>query len=144
MRSEDTIKLLKECDAGSKMAVSSIDDALEYVKDKEMAELLTDTKKHHEKLGNDLHEMLNELGADEKEPSVMAKGMSKIKMSVKIGMDNCDETVADLIVEGCDMGIKSLQKYLHKYPAADKSAKDICNRLINIEDELRKKLYSYL
>lgn len=144
MRNEDTIKLLKECDAGSKMAVSSIDDALDYVKDKEMLALLTETKKHHEKLGNDLHEMLNEHDADEKEPSMMAKGMSKIKMSVKLGMDNSDETVADLIVDGCDMGIKSLQKYMNQYPAAEKAAKDLCMRLINIEDELRRKLYSYM
>jgi len=144
MRNEDTIKLLKECDAGSKMAVSSIDDALDYVKDKEMLALLTETKKHHEKLGNDLHEMLNEHDADEKEPSMMAKGMSKIKMSVKLGMDNSDETVADLIVDGCDMGIKSLQKYMNQYPAAEKATKDLCIRLINIEDELRRKLYSYM
>ena len=144
MRNDDTIKLLKECDAGSKMAVSAIDDALDYVKDKEMLALLTETKKHHEKLGNDLHEMLNEHEADEKEPSMMAKGMSKIKMSVKLGMDNSDETVADLIVDGCDMGIKSLQKYMNQYPTADKKAKDLCKRLINIEDELRRELYSYL
>lgn len=144
MGNEDTIKLLKECDAGSKMAVSSIDEVLDYVKKDELLELLKETKKHHEKLGNDLHELLNKHDADEKEPSMLAKGMSRMKMSVKIGMDNCDATIADLIVDGCDMGIKSLKRYLNQYPAADKSAKDICNRLISIEDELRKKLYEYL
>lgn len=144
MGNDDTIKLLKECDAGSKMAVSSIDDVLDNIECKEMLELLTETKKHHEKLGNDLHAMLNEHEADEKEPSMIAKGMSKMKTNVKIGMDHRDETIADLIVDGCDMGIKSLQRYLNKYPAADESAKDICNRLISIEDELRRKLYAYL
>ena len=144
MENNDTIKLLKECDAGSKMAVSSIDDVLDNVECKEMLELLTETKKHHEKLGNDLHSMLNEHHADEKEPSAIAKGMSKMKTNVKIGMDHRDETIADLMVDGCDMGIKSLQRYLNKYPAADKSAIDICNRLISIEDELRRKLYAYL
>ncbi len=144
MGNDDTIKLLKECDAGSKMGVSSIDDVLDYVESKELLELLKETKKHHEKLGNDLHSMLNEHQAEEKEPSMIAKGMSKMKTNVKIGMDHSDETIADLIVDGCDMGIKSLQRYLNKYPAADKSAKDICNRLISIEDELRKKLYAYL
>ena len=144
MGNDDTIKLLKECDAGSKMAVSSIDDVLDNVESKELLELLKETKKHHEKLGNDLHAMLNDHQADEKEPSMIAKGMSKMKTNVKIGMDHSDETIADLIVDGCDMGIKSLQRYLNKYPAADKSAKDIANRFISIEDELRKKLYAYL
>ena len=144
MGNDDTIKLLKECDAGSKMAVSSIDDVLDNVESKELLELLKETKKHHEKLGNDLHSMLNEHQADEKDPSMIAKGMSKMKTNMKMGMDHSDETIADLIVDGCDMGIKSLQRYLNKYPASDKSAKDICNRLISIEDELRKKLYAYL
>ena len=144
MRNDDTIKLLKECDAGSKMAVSSIDDVLDNVEQVEMLELLKETKKHHEKLGNDLHAMLNEHQADEKEPSAIAKGMSKMKTNMKIGMDHRDGTIADLMVDGCDMGIKSLQRYLNKYPAADKPAKDICNRLISIEDELRRELYQYL
>ncbi len=144
MGNDDTIKLLKECDAGSKMAVSSIDDVLDNVESKELLELLKETKKHHEKLGNDLHSMLNDHQADEKDPSMIAKGMSKMKTNMKIGMDHSDETIADLIVDGCDMGIKSLQRYLNQYPASDKSAKDICNRLISIEDELRRKLYAYL
>lgn len=144
MGNDDTIKLLKECDAGSKMAVSSIDDVLDNVESKELLELLKETKKHHEKLGNDLHSMLNEHQADEKEPSMIAKGMSKMKTNMKMGMDHSDETIADLIVDGCDMGIKSLQRYLNKYPSSDKSAKDICNRLISIEEELRRKLYAYL
>ena len=144
MGNDDTIKLLKECDAGSKMAVSSIDDVLDNIESQEMLGLLKETKKHHEKLGNDLHAMLNEHHADEKEPSAIAKGMSKMKTNMKIGMDHRDGTIADLMVDGCDMGIKSLQRYLNKYPAADKPAKDICNRLISIEDELRRELYQYL
>lgn len=144
MGNDDTIKLLKECDAGSKMAVSSIDDVLDNVERKELLELLKETKKHHEKLGNDLHSMLNDHQADEKDPSMIAKGMSKMKTNMKIGMDHSDETIADLIVDGCDMGIKSLQRYLNKYPTSDKSAKDIADRLISIEDELRRKLYAYL
>ena len=144
MGNDDTIKLLKECDAGSKMAVSSIDDVLDNIESQEMLGLLKETKKHHEKLGNDLHAMLNEHHADEKEPSAIAKGMSKMKTNMKIGMDHRDGTIADLMVDGCDMGIRSLQRYLNKYPAADKPAKDICNRLISIEDELRRELYQYL
>lgn len=144
MGNADTIKLLKECDAGSKMAVSSIDDVLDNVENSDMLKLLKETKEHHEKLGNDLHTMLNEHQADEKEPSAIAKGMSWMKTNVKMGMDHSDETIADLMVDGCDMGIKSLQRYLNQYPAAEKSAKDICNRLISIEDKLRRDLYQYL
>lgn len=144
MASSDTVKLLKECDAGSKMAVSSIDEVLDKVSDDKLLHMLQESKKHHEKLGNELHVMLNEMGESEKEPSAMAKGMSWMKTNVKIGMDNSDATIADLITDGCDMGIKSLYRYLNQYQAADEDSKKITYRLIEIEEELRKQLQKYL
>ena len=61
MANTDTIKLLKECDAGSKMAVSSIDDVLGEVESSTMQGILRESREHHEKLGNEIHEKLNEL-----------------------------------------------------------------------------------
>jgi hypothetical protein len=144
MIENDTIKLLRECDAGVKMGVSSIDDVIDYVSSPELKELLNACKDEHEKLNHEMQQLLEKYDDDGKEPNPIAKGMSWMKTNVKMGMDHCDETIADLMVDGCDMGIKSLQRYLNQYPSADKSAKDICNRLISIEDELRRKLYKYL
>ena len=144
MVSNDTIRLLKECDAGSKMAVASIDDVLERVESSELKGLLQESKDHHAKLGNEIHSLLNEYGKSEKEPNPMAKGMSKMKTGMKMTMDDSDATVADLITDGCNMGIKSLFRYMNQYKAADDTSKDICNRLVSIEEELRKGLRSYL
>lgn len=145
MENRDSIKLLKECDAGSKMAVTSLDDVLEKVENEKLTRLLCESKAHHEKLGNEIHALLMEYGSEEKEPNPMAKGMSKMKTNFMMGMkEDSDETAADLITDGCNMGIKSLYKYLNQYPAADQKVKDLCNRLISIEDQLRKELRSYL
>ena len=38
----DTIKLLRECDAGIKMGTASIHDVMDYVKDEELKKLLDD------------------------------------------------------------------------------------------------------
>ena len=145
MENRDTIKLLKECDAGSKMAVTSLDDILEKVENEDLKKLFMEAKGHHEKLGNEIHKLLVEYGSEEKEPNAMAKSMSKMKTNFMMGMkDNCDETAADLITDGCNMGIKSLYKYMNQYPTADSKVKDLCKRLISIEDQLRKELRSYL
>ena len=144
MANSDTIKLLQECDSGSKMAVTSIDEVLDKVSDEDLLRLLKESKEHHEKLGNELHSMLNQKGVDEKDPSAMAKGMSWMKTNMKIGMDNSDATIADLITDGCDMGIKSLYKYLNNYKAAEDDAKKMATNLIDIEKELREKLQKYL
>ncbi len=140
----DTEKLLKECDAGAKMAVTSIDEVLDKVSDTGLKQLLTESKSTHEKLGNEIHSLLNEHGTQEKEPSLMAKGMSWMKTNMKLSMDNSDATVADLITDGCDMGVKSLSRYLNQYKDADHTSKEICGRLVSIEEKLCKDLRQYL
>lgn len=144
MDGSDTIRLLRECDAGTKMAVTSIDEILEKVQDDKLKALLQESKSHHKDLEEDLDEQLKKYDAEEKEPNPMAKGMSWMKTNIKLGLDESDATIADLLTDGCDMGIKSLYKYLNQYKAADKEAKDICEKLIAIEEKLEKELRKYL
>ncbi|MBR3600855.1 MAG: hypothetical protein IKL49_00795 [Lachnospiraceae bacterium] len=144
MENKDTIHLLKECDAGSKMAVTSLDEVMESVQDEKLKELLKKSKDHHEKLGNEIHSMLIQFHSEEKDPNPMAKSMSWLKTNMKMTMDKSDATVADLLTDGCNMGIKSLYKYMNQYPNAESKVKNLCNNLIDIERELRKDLRSYL
>ena len=144
MVEQDTIKLLRECDAGVKMGTSSIDDVLKYVRNDGFKSLLTKCKNEHDKLESEISEALLKYNDDGKEPAMIAKGMSWMKTNVMISMDASDETVADLITDGCNMGVKSLNKYLNKYEAADEFSKDIAKRLINLEEELCVNIREYL
>ena len=74
----------------------------------------------------------------------MAKGMSWVKTNVQLAMNDSDKTIADLITDGCNMGIKSLSRYLNQYKAASEKAKDIAKRLINLEERLVVDLRAYL
>lgn len=67
----------------------------------------------------------------------MAKGMSWMKTKGKLVLDESDATIADLMTDGCNMGIKSPHRCLNQYAEADEKAKDIAKRLINIEENLR-------
>ena len=144
MIEQDTIKLLRECDAGIKMGVSAIDDVLEYVKSDELKKYLTVSKDEHERLDKKLQELLEKYHDDGKEPNPIAKGMSWMKTNMKLVMNESDGTIADLITDGCNMGVKSLSKYLNEYAAADEESKDICKKLIKIEEDLEKQMRDFL
>ena len=143
-RSPATIKLLRECDAGIKMGVSSIEEVLDYVHDEKFKEYLSDCKSKHDKLKEEIESLLEKYNDDGKEPNPMAKSMSWIKTNMKLVMNESDETIADLITDGCNMGIKSLNKYLNQYKAADEKTKDIAKRLINLEEKLAIDIRCYL
>lgn len=79
-----------------------------------------------------------------KEPNVMAQGMSWIKTNMRLAMNTSDETIAELMTDGCNMGVKSLRRYLNQYKAADDRAKAITKKLINLETDLCSDLRVYL
>ena len=144
MIEQDTVRLLRECDAGVKMGISSIEDVLGYVKSEELEKMLTKCKDEHEKLNKEIQELLDKYGDDGKEPNPVAKGMSWMKTNIKLTMHESDHTIADLMTDGCDMGVKSLSKYLNQYKAADEVSKDIAKRLINLEEKLAVDIRCYL
>lgn len=144
MIEQDTIKLLRECDAGVKMGVSSIDDVLEYVKSEDFHRKLTRCKQEHEDLQCEILQQLEKYQDDGKNPNPIAKGMSWMKTNVKLSMEQSDATIADLMTDGCNMGVKSLHKYLNQYKAADESAKEIAKKLVNLEQKLAVDIRNYL
>ena len=144
MIEKDTIKLLRECDAGVKMGITSIEEVLPSVKSEDLEKILTKCKEKHETLSEEIQKELDRFHDEGKEPNPMAKGMSWLKTNMKMGMDSSDATAADLITDGCNMGIKSLHKYMNQYKNADSSSRDICKRLISIEEQLREELKKYL
>lgn len=144
MIENDTVRLLRECDAGVDMGVSAISDVMNRVGSSAMKMALNRCKTEHEKLKTEINVLLSSCHDDGKEPSPVAKGMSWIKTNVKMAADDSDATIADLLTDGCDMGTKSLSKYLNRYKAADEKSKDIAKRLIQLEEDLRTDLRQYL
>ena len=144
MIEQDTVKLLRECDAGVKMGIGSIDDVLDYVQADRLKNRLTSCKAEHRKLEREIRSQLDRFHDDGKAPNPMAKSMSWVKTNMKLAMDESDATIADLMTDGCNMGVKSLNKYLNQYEAADEVSKDIAKRLINLEEELAVDIRSFL
>ena len=144
MIQQDTIRLLRECDAGVKMGTASIDQVLKYVRSAAMRRLLSDCKIEHDRLNTLIQERLDRFQDEGKDPSPMASAMSGLKTDMKLAMNESDHTIADLMTDGCNMGVKSLSRYLNEYKAADEESKDIAKKLIHLEAQLASDLREYL
>ncbi len=141
---KDTVELLRECDAGTKTAVNSIKEVLDNVQSQELMQLLQDSLSEHQSIGDELHAILDEAGESGKEPNPMARAMSWMKINFKMMEKPNDKTIANLMFDGCSMGVKQLSEYLNEYSAADEKAGRLAKRLINEEEKLGKNLKIYL
>ena len=141
---EDTINLLRECNSGIKMGIESINNVMPYVKSDELRSVLDACKDKHAVLGDETHKALINAYESTKNAHPVAQVMSDMKIRATITLKKSDNTVADVMTDGCNMGIKSIYKYLNQYSGADDKSKSIANRLISAEQELRTDLRSYL
>ena len=126
------------------MGVSSIDEVLGNVHAAKMKKILIECKEEHDVIKQEIQKLLDEYNDDGKDPNPIAKGMSWIKTNVKLIVDESDNTIAELMTDGCNMGVKSLNKYLNEYKAADDRAKDKTKRLIELEKKLCEQMHPFL
>lgn len=144
MIEKDTIRLLRECDAGIKMGISALDTSLKYVASSKLKTKLENSMRENEKIKYDLQDLLHDYHDNGKEPALMAKSMASIKTNFKLAVNESDATIADLITDGCNMGVKSLSRYMNKYKAADEKSKNIAKKLIGVEEKLATDIRDFL
>lgn len=144
MVKDDTTNLLRECNSGIKMGISSLNDVLDRVESVDLEDKLKKSRNEHEKLETETQLLLKRYGEQEKEPNIMAKGMSMLKTNVMLGINESDKMVASLITDGCNMGIKSINGFINDYPDAEKEVKDIAQKIIELETTLVENIKEYL
>lgn len=140
----DSARLLGECDAGIQMAISAIDEVLPSVNDPHLRKTLHMSRRAHKDLRNRTQNLLRACHAPGKDPNPMAKSMSWLKTNARLAFKPGDASVADLVVSGCNMGIKNLHKYQNQYASADEPSKNVADELIGLEADLANSLYPYL
>lgn len=141
---EDTINLLRECNVGCKYATNSMEQLESHIENQKLKVIIREYNDKHIKIGDLCHEMLNSYQKDEKDPDVGAKAFSWISTEMKLIMNNDTHEVADIMIDGCNMGIKSVSEYINKYKNASIESVILAKKLVTIEQEFMNELLGYL
>lgn len=140
----DTVSLLKECNAGCKSATNSLEQVQGYIKSNALKALVEKYDKRHIALGDECHSLLEEAGAKEKDPAPIPAAMAKLGTDIKLTLNDTTSHIANLLADGCHMGIKSLNKYKNQYKNADDNAVHITENLIKLEMEMYRDLLTFM
>ncbi|MGL4791183.1 MAG: hypothetical protein ACRCW1_07210 [Anaerotignaceae bacterium] len=140
----DTVELLQKCHSGAIMGIASIEGVLEKIQPSNIDIILNNFKRQHDEIEKKISTMLNRENAEKKEPSAMAKTMALFKINMMLLFKKDEKSGAKLITQGCNMGVKSLNKYLVQYKDASQDAQQIAKDLIKVEEKLAQELKRYL
>lgn len=141
---KDSIKLLKEINSGCKSATNSMEQVLPFVTNEKLKNIINEYNDKHIKIGDACHQLLNQYHEDEKDPPVMAKAFSWLSTEIKLMVNDDAHKIADLMIDGCNMGIKSVSEYINKYKSASTEIVELAKSLVKIEQDFMNDLLEYL
>ena len=141
---KDSVELLKECDAGLEMAISSLKQVKPEAKADNFINMLDKYYNNHIKIQKDIDEKLVEYHSDGKKANPFAETMSSMKTNFKLMANPTDQEIADLMMDGCNMGIKSVSKYMNQYANANEDIMQLANDIIVLEQNFSNELRQYL
>lgn len=140
----DTVCLLQECDAGCKMATESMEQIAKYVSNGELSDVITKYNKEHIRLGEEAHQLLNSAGEESKEPNPMAKAFSWFSSQMKMMIKGDAHQAASILIDGCNMGIKTLSEHKNQCRNADAKSVALCEKLQKVEKEMMEELQAFV
>lgn len=140
----DTICLLKECSSGCKMAIESIDQVLSYVTDEKQYQVMNDSKKRHQELEKRANELLQEYGKTEEKPGMMASMMAQLTTHMKLMVKGDTAQIGKIMMDGCNMGIESVSKYLNQYKNASGNSRKLAEDIVEASEDFQQNLKQFL
>ena len=140
----DSITLLGECTENIHLSLSTIDRLLPSIKNRNLRERLQENAKDQEFLRSHACNLLHRYGGQEKLPSPFRKSMTQLKNDARLAAKNDDTTIAYLVAEGCDWGVKSLSRCQNRHCMADPDALQLSQELIRCQEGLSARLRPFL
>lgn len=141
---EDTRRLLQECNSGCKMAITSMEQIMDYVTDSGLEQVIRESKVRHEKMEAESAKLLEENGEKEKDPTMMASAFSWLTTEMKMLMKREDSEIAKIMMNGCNMGIQSIAEKMNEYQNAAQESRNLAERLVREEEDFMQRLKVYL
>lgn len=129
----------------SEMGVETLNQIIEIVENPSLARQLESQRSAYKQIHQKSKEMLNENGYDEKAISTLEKISAYIMINLKTLTDKSDTHIAEMLIQGSNMGIIDAAKKINEYEnSAEKNIISLMKKLKKYEEENAEKLKSYL
>ena len=128
--------ILDELNKGSCMGMDAIKDILEKVENEKFKEVLENEFDKYKKIHHRIEEKYQEYSKeDPTETSMMNKAMTSMMMDMKLMTDHSDSKIAELLLQGTNMGIIEGRKLLNNKEDIDKDVESILKEYIKMQEE---------
>lgn len=141
---EENINALDEIHKGACMGVDAINFVIDKVEDKEFKKELEKELNNYKVTQQQVEDIYPEYNdGNPHETSAMNKAMTWSGIEMKTMTDKSDSKLAELLLQGVNMGIIEGRRILNK-KKIDEKVNDIISRYVNMQEESMEALKKYL
>lgn len=136
-------QLYQEVYRGCKMGGDSIVNLLPKVTDEGLRSELTAQLERYEEFASRAREQLFDMDKTPKEENPLTKLSAKMGVAMNTMIDATSSHIAQMIIEGCSMGITELLKVIHAYGEKDEAEK-LAREVVSFEESCSENMKKYL
>lgn len=136
--------VLNEINKGIKMGMDSISNVSEKVQDSQFKKDLKYQYDEYNKILNNVNNELSNYNDFPKELNPMQKAMRWMSVEMNTMADKSNSKIAEMMLQGTNMGIIEGIKLKNEYPDLDNSVKNILNEFISFQQNNVEQLKKYL
>ena len=140
----DTIELLNFISQNAKMGVETLSRLVQITQEEEFKNYLTEYLDGYQSFLSDADKRLKKKKEESKDLSPMAKVMSYLSLSFNTMIDKSPSHVAEMVMQGCSMGIIDITKRIKQYSGAEKTALTLAEKLLKFEQKNFSRLQKFL
>lgn len=138
------LTILNEISKAAKMGMDSISYIVEKIENEDMKENLTTQYSGYGDIVNKVNNQFNKYGEIPDEAPISDKMMSWSGVQLNTMMNKSNSHIAEIMIQGANMGIIEGQKLLNHNPKADQEVKNLLNEFIEMQKNDIEKMKIYL
>ena len=142
---KENINALDEINKGATMGMDAIHFIIDKIDSSDFKNVVDKQYKDYENVSNTINKIYNKYNSEDKphETGVVNKVMTWYGVEMKTLMDKSDSKIAELLLQGTNMGIIEGRRILNN-KVLDEEVKDIMSKYVTMQEECVEKLKDYL
>ena len=133
---KDTEQLLRETNYGAKLALMNMKHIMDEAEEGELMKVIVHAIEEHEKVEQKTANAMNEHGYEEKAVSAMMHAFSDVTTELKMLWRDDSAKIAEMLVDGCNMGIKNISQTMNQCENASKEAKALISEIVILPSKI--------
>ena len=144
MKNQNEVNVLDELNKGACMGMDAIHFIIDKVEDDSLNQELIRQYSEYQKIHNKICKLYPEYSRDEPhETTVMNKAMTWYGIEMKTMMDDSTSKIAELLLQGTNMGIIEGRKLLN-HKDVDGSVHSLIQEYVDMQEDAVEKLKTFL